>query len=337
MPHNTDGAPLIMLPTAQAGIHDGRGRFREIFCAVLEARGETLPDYRPCDVAITSLGVEPPGDGAPVNLGESRRELTIGVVPGAGWGCFEEWLNLYESGGRHVAQFGYEGEMVEIDALASDAVTAAQIRDFVVDWAARGTGRELILMGYSKGAPDILKALVDYPEIRSQVTAVVSLAGSIGGSPLANDASQSQLELLTHWPGADCDEGDGKGLSSLTPETRRNWMANNTLPAEVKYYSLVALPEPDRVSSILRSGWRKLSMIDGRNDSQVMFYDQIIPGSTLVGYLNADHWAVAVPIAREHRMIGGTLVNRNDYPREALLEAVLRYVEEDLAAGSGGL
>jgi hypothetical protein len=26
-------------------------------------------------------------------------------------------------------------------------------------------------------------------------------------------------------------------------------------------------------------------------------------------------------------------VNRNDYPREALLEAVLRYIEEDLGPG----
>ena len=45
-------------------------------------------------------------------------------------------------------------------------------------------------------------------------------------------------------------------------------------------------------------------MIDGRNDSQVIFYDQLIPGSTLLGYLNADHWAVAVPIARAHDTVG---------------------------------
>ena len=31
-------------------------------------------------------------------------------------------------------------------------------------------------------------------------------------------------------------------------------------------------------------------------------------------------------------IIGGTLVNRNDYPREAFMEALLRYIEEDLAA-----
>lgn len=51
-------------------------------------------------------------------------------------------------------------------------------------------------------------------------------------------------------------------------------------------------------------------------------------------YLNADHWALAVPMARSHPALGSTLVNHNDFPREALLEAVLRMVEEDLAADS---
>jgi hypothetical protein len=63
----------------------------------------------------------------------------------------------------------------------------------------------------------------------------------------------------------------------------------------------------------------------------VIYADQIIPGSTLVGFLNADHWAVVVPIDRAHDVIGNTVVNHNDYPREALLEALLRYVEEDLS------
>ncbi len=35
------------------------------------------------------------------------------------------------------------------------------------------------------------------------------------------------------------------------------------------------------------------------------------------------------------RLLGGTIVNHSDYPREALLESLLRYVEEDLAASGG--
>jgi hypothetical protein len=42
------------------------------------------------------------------------------------------------------------------------------------------------------------------------------------------------------------------------------------------------------------------------------------------------HWAVAVPINRTHATIASMFVTQNAYPREALLEALLRFVEEDL-------
>jgi hypothetical protein len=190
----------------------------------------------------------------------------------------------------------------------------------------------LVLVGYSKGTPDVLEALVNHPEIRDRVAAVVSIAGAVGGSPLANDAEQYQAELLRHFPGAACDSGDGGGVASLRPAIRRAWLAQNPLPSSIPMYSVVALPRPERISSILRGTADKLSMIDGRNDSQMIFYDEIIPGSTLLGYLNADHWAVVVPIARSHDTIASLFVTENAYPREALLEAVLRFVEEDLAA-----
>lgn len=81
----------------------------------------------------------------------------------------------------------------------------------------------------------------------------------------------------------------------------------------------MTFPEPERISSVLKSSDKKLSRVDARNDSQLLFYDQLIPGSTLIGYLNADHWALAVPIARSHPPLGYTFVNHNDSPREALL------------------
>jgi hypothetical protein len=56
----------------------------------------------------------------------------------------------------------------------------------------------------------------------------------------------------------------------------------------------------------------------------------------LVGILNADHWAVAVPVSRSHPNTATALVDKNDYPREALLEALLRFVEEDLATRDPG-
>ena len=117
----------------------------------------------------------------------------------------------------------------------------------------------LVLVGYSKGAPDILEAVVAYPEIRSRVAAVVSAAGAVGGSALANDAEQYQANLLRHFPGSTCQSGDGGAVESLRPATRKAWLAQNPLPREVRYYSLVTFPQPERISSILESSCNKLA------------------------------------------------------------------------------
>ena len=328
MPYSTDTTPMVMVPAIQTSEQDQRGRFREIFCTVLETRGDSLPDYRPCEEALTMVGIEPPGSNKPVNLGEANRKLVIAVVPGVGWDCFEEWLDPVSTGPEHLRTLGYDAVWLDVDGLSSSANNARQIRDAIM--AMPRTDKHLVLVGYSKGAPDILEAVVNHPEIHDRVVAVVSAAGSVGGSPLANDADQTDLNMLQHFPESSCTAGDGGGLDSLKPATRKAWLAENTLPDGIRYYSLSTFPDPDRISSILSSSYKKLGKVDARNDSQVIFYDQFIPGSTLVGYLNADHWALAVPIARSHSTVGSLFVDKNDYPREALYESLLRFIEEDL-------
>lgn len=332
LPFSTDTPPLALVPASKAGVQDKRGRFREIYCAVLQARKGDAPDYRPCEEALTRVGSEPAGTGKSVDLGLSKRRLLAAVVPGIGVECFERWLQ--PAAGTAIAQvrrFDFDAMWLGVDALSSSTNNARQIRDAIMALPAEAGAPRLVLIGYSKGAPDILEALVTYPEIRPRVAAVISAAGAIGGSPLANSEQQFLAELLHHLPGASCSSGDGGGAESLRPSVRMAWLAQNQLPREVRYYSLVAFPHPDRISSILRSSYNKLARIDARNDGQLIFYDQIIPNSVLVGYVNADHVALAVPIARASPIIGSVFVTENAYPREALLEALLRFVEEDLA------
>ena len=333
LPYSEEPPPLALLPVTQAGIQDKRARFREIFCAVLEAHGHDLPDYRPCKDALTPVGVEPSaGLGRPVPLESSKRHLTAALVPGIGWDCFAPWLNASNTAGAHAQRYGYDGILIPVDALSGTQHNARQIRDAIMAMPQESGLPRIVLIGYSKGAPDIFEALVTYPELRPRIAAVVSAAGPVGGSPLANDAEQYHADLLQYFPKATCKPGDGGGVESLRPSIRKAWLAEHPLPREIPYYSLVALPHPDRISSVLDSSYRKLSRVDARNDSQVIFYDAIVPGSTLLGYLNADHWAVAVPIARTHPTVGAWFVTENAYPREALLEAILRFVEEDLDA-----
>jgi len=332
MPYSADTPPLVVVPATQAGVQDKRARFREIFCTVLEARKSELPDYRPCDEALTRVGVEPASTGRPVTLEPSRRGLVAVLVPGIGYDCFEAWLEAPGAVSTHLRRQGYDLSSIHVEGLSSTARNARLIRDALMSMPTEDGPPRIVLIGYSKGANDILEALVTYPELRPRVAAFVSIAGSIGGSPLANDAEQDQADLLRHFPGATCGSGDGGAVASLRPGVRKQWLAANPLPEALHYYSLATFPQPERISSILKQSYDKVSRVDARNDSQVIFYDQVVPGSVLVGYLNADHWAVAVPIARTHTTIGALLVTQNAYPREALAEALLRFVEEDMEA-----
>ena len=46
---------------------------------------------------------------------------------------------------------------------------------------------------------------------------VIAATGAVGGSPLANIATQSQLESLKYWPGAECASGDGAPYDTFIP------------------------------------------------------------------------------------------------------------------------
>ena len=98
---------------------------------------------------------------------------------------------------------------------------------------------------------------------------------------------------------------------------------------------MVSFPDPENISNGLQHSHKKLGALkDGRNDSQVVFYDQVIPGSTILGFFNADHWAMSGPIARLHEVSQAIFADQNDFPREIALEAILRFIEEDLESGT---
>ena len=255
-PYSADTPPLVLVPATQAGVYDKRARFREIFCAVLEARKTELPDYRPCDEALTRVGIEPGGATTPVNLAPSHRGLVAVLVAGFGYDCFANWLEAPGTTTEHLRRQGYGLSLIGVEGLSSTTRNARLIRDALMALPAESGAPRTVLVGYSKGSNDILEAVVAYPEIRARVAAFVSMAGTIGGSPLANDADQGMAELLTRFPGSKCTPGDRGAVASLRPETRQRWLAANPLPKELRYYSVVTFPQPERISSILNRAMR---------------------------------------------------------------------------------
>ena len=323
--------PLALVPVGEAGIIDQRGRFREIFCALNDDHGAELPDHRPCDQALHDLPGETPGDGRPVNLGRARIDLHLVIVPGLAAECFGELMLPLRYAARHVEQLGYEVSWIDVDGLSSSRRNAGEISEAILGM--EDVGRPIVLLGYSKGMSDALEALVD-PEAAERITAVVSFAGAVNGSPLAEKSSAALLKALAYVPGLSCDSGDRGAVDSLLRSNRTEWLAAHRLPASILYYSVVSYAAREQISALLHSSYDELAMIDPRNDSQLLYYDAIVPRSRLLGYVNADHFAIALPLARDSTLTA-EFVNRNAFPREILLEAILKSIEEDLlAAGS---
>jgi hypothetical protein len=82
-----------------------------------------------------------------VALGPTQKNYLFLLVPGLGWNCFEEWLDLCYSAPRHVAQFGYEVRLVPVDGLSSTARNARMINDYVASLPPEDANHPLTLAG----------------------------------------------------------------------------------------------------------------------------------------------------------------------------------------------
>jgi hypothetical protein len=191
----------------------------------------------------------------------------------------------------------------------------------------------VVLVGYSKGTVDILEFLAAYPELAVGVDAVVSVAGAVHGSSLAAEGAWAYDRLLGHAFEERCAGGDGGVVDSLLPEARERWLAGNPLPAGIRFYTVSAFAGSDRMSLALRAGWQLLATKDIRNDGQLTVAESLVPGSALLGYVNADHWGVAISVEES---LGALIARRDDrpFPQTVLLESILRYVSADVAGGA---
>ncbi len=323
--------PLVLPP-----IQDGRTRFREILAAVTRRHGPALGDYRPVDRTLWRLPGEPSPTGRPVDLDALPRPpfLTV-LVPGLLSECIGDDLQPFDDAVDHVAALGFPTRRVRTGGRASSGSNAPALSQQLLA-IATSSGLPLVLVGHSKGAVDVLETLASYPELQPRIAALVAVAAPIAGSPLADEDDSWYARLLRNFPSAACPKGDHAGLTSLATGYRKRWLADHRLPATIRYYSLAAIALDGDISAALQPFRDELSKIDVRNDGQVLYQDAVIPGSVLMGYVRADHFAVAVPFSRRRPLLSATLIHRNAFPREVLLESMVRFVAEDLATVGDG-
>ena len=320
----------ILNPVGMPSVEDGRARFREIFCGLINKNPEAQQRQIKCENYLWRLNDEKPGGRSNRPLPEHDPSLRILIVTGAFAECFPKMGKPYQDAAARLEKFNYRIDTIVVSGRSSTSYNAAMIAN-TVDGLELKAAERLILIGYSKGATDILHFLVNYPELNKKVTAVLSVAGVINGTPVADKFAKTYENWFKNTAIKACEPGDGGVLKSLSRSVQFPWLAVNPLPRDVQYYSIAAFTNRENVQPPLLFTYDYLRKIDPRNDGQVIFYDQVIPGASLLGYVNLDHWAIAVPVKEKTAPSAWQAAAIHPHVRAMLFEAMILFLSERLA------
>lgn len=326
---STDTPPLALVPASAVGAVDLRGEFRARFCAIMADHGAALPHPRPCAAALHELAGEvPPGRAPELPDPRAFAGLRLVVVPGIFGECVADRALPFEDAREHLVEGHGLASMdwIPVSGRSASAANAGTIAAWLREHPTP-PGQRLVLLGYSKGASDIIEVLGRFPGAVPTGSAVVGVAPVIAGTPIA-DRGEDLYAAVSRLPFPGCGPGDGGAVSSLTRRDRLGWLAAKPMPPGVAFYVLPAFARRTSISPVLRPFHDRLSSHDARNDGQVIFQDAVPPGARVLGYADADHWAVALPML-EGFPAAAPLLSRNGYPRAVLLEAVLQTIVDD--------
>lgn len=332
---------------ADKTVVDARGRFRQTLCSVLKQRAGQYPDERRCEDILHDLGDEPAqADGwvLPVTSGRPAN-LTVILVSGVLWECVSGVVNPFGAGkGEQASAADYDYlkphfpvvEVVKVPGRASSRHNGQLVAEVIQRSAHAHPDNDIVVVAYSKGAADTLEALRQMGDrTPARLKALVTTSGAVYGSPLGDELDGPYKTFLSKLPWPTCQPVDDGPIESIARSVRMNWMSAHwyELPKGLRYYSLGVYDAPENQHWALALLSKHLAKFDARNDSHMIYSDQILPDSQLLGYIKSDHWSFVLPFNRHPAPFWRKLFNdHNAFPREILLESILRYVEADLGA-----
>jgi dienelactone hydrolase len=321
--YHSDGRVLVMrLPSS--GL-DRAQMFSRMFCSVLAAQ----PDAK--EWGDCAQYIEQPQAGK-LELAPLSTQYRVLIVPGVMNSCAES-TPAYQEGQQYLREkYG-----LTVDLLAVPNESAEDNAWTIADWLSqqrRSDPRKFIVFGYSKGGPDLHTMLALEPDAVEHVAAFVSVAGAIGGSPIADVMPAIADRWMNQMKFGTCRGSMAEAFKSLKREVRQAFNRQYPTP-RVPSYSLAAVADESRVSKMLKQTWQLMSSYDRRQDGQLTIADATVPGSLFLGSVLADHFAVALPLANAPEEAIRSMVDRNRYPRTALLEAMIRFVVQDLDSRQG--
>lgn len=344
LPYRDTQPPTASLPLALAGIVDARAGFARLFAAELHASRSTQRDT---NVSLWLHGGFDARD-APIDQDRDRAfaarapSTAVLIVPGMFGDCVDTQSVPFGDGMarprerslvdsyRQYDDLGLRSiEAIALPSRAASADNGRRLAARIRDEAARPGVERIVLIGYSKGLADTLHALAELQRdggVPAQVAAVVSVAGAVMGTPVADHYERLYRALSPLVNPLDCTPSDGHDLASLTRRERIAWLAANPPPTGPRYYSIVSHAPREEIAPGLRQFHDLLSGADPRNDGQLVASDAVLPGSTLLAEARADHWDLALPMNLHPSLLVRSLTSGRTFPRDALFRATMRWV-----------
>lgn len=341
LPYRPDQPLTVTLPVARAGVIDARPAFATLFATELAAAGDTRPASWLHGIDASAAPTSAPAD-LHATFAARASSTSVLIVNGLFGDCLsaqsvpfgdgvarspersltEAYRQYHDLGMRSI-------RAVPLPGRASSAANGRLIAEAIRAEAAEPGVQRIVIVAYSKGTPDVLHALAllhNAAGLPHQLAAVVSIAGAVMGTPLADFVQPAYDALSPLVTPFDCSPSQGGDVGSVTRDQRIGWLAVNPLPAGPAYYSIVAHAPIEEMAVPLRITGRQLALIEPRNDGQLLAADMVLPGSTLLAEARADHWDVALPRDRHPDRLMRAMSSGRAYPREALFRATLKWV-----------
>ena len=212
---------------------------------------------------------------------------------------------------------------------------------------------DVMILAYSKGAPDALTALVQHPELRERVKCVFAWAGAIGGSQVADDVASKfkasrlnrhaldlslKLKGFAHSVMSDgaevrhrIAEFDTAGaVRDLTTGVRHEFLSRNAAALdrlEIPMFTLRGVTRLSEVPLSQRGGCRLLSKCEPQHDMQVAGSCSRLPFpmATELAVLHGHHWDLAYPSFRKRKWLNNTY---HPFPKPAAVTAMVQLAAE---------
>jgi len=319
----SDGRTLLVYLSDDVG--NVSAGFGDVFCSVLKQNNPGGGEWGPCSRYIDAPGKED------LKLAAISKKYRVLIVPGILSSCVSDSPAFQEGQATLKAQ-GIDVDLLQVPNDSSES-NAKLIGNYLREHSANDA-RKYILVGYSKGGPDIQVALAQENGVADKVAAFVTVAGASGGSPVA-DLLPSIAEKYMHTVPLKSCQGDlSTGFKSLQRQARQAFLTAH--PASpVPTYSLIAKSDQSTTSKSLLETWRVLSSYGSAQDGQLLRDDAIVPGAKFLGAALADHFAIALPFDKSPDASIRSGMDKANYPRAALLESIVRFVADDLDHQSG--